>query len=403
VTDVNFDSPGGRFPKWLIWGVGGGLFFGVLLLSLALATRDKEESIPTVEVGNNLLDSSFFNYLRREQKPEEPVKPPEPEVKVIYKDRIINNAGQVVDFVPNTGEPIEIKPTVSQEEKPPADLSTEEMFEESFNPTEELRAQLRSQLVGTGGAQFSHRRPGGDIQYKKVLVNNNTNKNWDSFGSPSDYASYPVDMQRVITNDMYIRCTLIDAIYSEMEGRVTCRITYNIYGAQGRLILIPAGSVAVGYHGTIEAVGNTRIPVNWTQVTTPQGIRINFAEEVGSSDSVGRAGITGKIDRKYDEKYGAALLISAVSVLTNLQVARSLDEGIEIDNLTNSLDEISKQIIKENADIQPVLLAGQGKTILLKPTTDIWFQEPCGYDVQLIPVSEKDNQLDVECEQTKTP
>ena len=270
-----------------------------------------------------------------------------------------------------------------------------------LNPTDELRKKLLAQRHGRSSVAAVNQV---GAKLVEVALDKNRNPNWDKFGIESEIASYPVNMERVITNDMYIQATLIDAVLSEFPDRVTAVISNNIYGAHGKKVLIPAGSKAVGSHGTIEAVGNTRVPVTWEFINRPDGVRIKLNEPISSSDGIGRAGLPGQVDRRYDEKYTAALLISSVSVLTNLVAANNVAEGTQINNLTNSLDDISKQIITENADIKPILMAEQGQTILLKPTTDIWFQEPCGKEIKTVRLDEIDEiKRSLDCEKTVHP
>lgn len=369
MSEPTFDSPGGalsNIPSWFKVALGIMATSTVALGGAAMFMGgDKSDGRAMVEVPTDALPSDFFSFDTRKEEPEpEPIHVPEivepPKPVIIYRDR-------------PAPEPKKVDPPVSADRlfvsKPVS------------NPTDELREQILQQRRSQSKAFFSVNQEKTESAYVDVLVSKNNDRNWDAYGQPSVIASYPVDLQRVVTNDSYIRCTTIDAILSEMEDRVTCVVTHNIYGSHGRKVLIPAGSKAKGFHGTIEAVGNTRVAVVWEEITTPDGVKIRFKDPISSSDSVGRAGVPGEIDRRYDEKYGAALLISAFSVITNVETAKSLGVGVEVDDLTNSLDEISKQIVTENADIKPVLLAGQGQTILLKPTTDIWFQEPCGEEV----------------------
>jgi type IV secretory pathway VirB10-like protein len=367
----------------------GLLVFGVIVAGIAFYIKQTKTtpSNELKEIDNNYIDSSFFD---KKEKPKQvilqevvtPEEQKEPEVveKIVYVDRPVEK----VIYVPETD-------IIFDFEEPPKVL----------NPTEELRQKMLAKRVGKSSLHSLAIR--GDGSTVSVKVDNNTNKNWDKFNIPSEIASYPVDMRRVITNDMYIQATLIDAVLSEQPDRVTAVISNNIYGKHGRKILIPAGSTATGFHGEIEAIGDTRVPVTWEYITRPDGARIFLSKPINSSDGIGRAGLPGQIDRRYDEKYKAALLISSISVATNLIAANNVAEGTQINNLTNSLDDISRQIITENADIKPVLTVEQGGRILLKPTTDIWFQEPCGEKIITVPLAEAEQTKSDECEKTVYP
>ncbi len=206
--------------------------------------------------------------------------------------------------------------------------------------------------------------------------------NWKKYGLAEDFASYPVDMARVITADRNLRCILIEEISSELEGKITCLVEENVYGAHGRLVLIPAGSKAIGYYKPLNKTGDSRLFSGWTRIITPAGININLSGDsthdgARLADAMGRSGMTGEVDNKYFEKYGLAFMIATLNSLAASQIVSSdANQQIVIQNYGRELSQLSNTILNENINIKPVVRIPAGSRILISPLVDIWFQPP---------------------------
>jgi len=206
--------------------------------------------------------------------------------------------------------------------------------------------------------------------------------NWKKYGIAEDFASYPVDMTRVITADRNLRCILIEEISSELEGKITCIVEENVYGSHGRLVLIPAGSKAIGYYKPLSKTGDSRLFSGWNRIITPAGININLSGDdthdgARLADAMGRSGMTGEVDNKYFEKYGLAFMVATLNSLAASQiVASDANQQIVIQNYGRELSQLSNAILNENINIKPVVRIPAGSRILISPLVDIWFQPP---------------------------
>lgn len=211
-------------------------------------------------------------------------------------------------------------------------------------------------------------------------------------GVAKDIASYPVALERVITVDRFIPALIVQDVQSELGGKVVAQIERNVYGAHGRFVLIPAGSRAVGYYQPLKKAGQTRIQIRWFRVITPDGINISFQNPAEMADAMGRAGITGDVDNKYFEKYGAALLISTLNAAGAMSIeVDNLAQAIILENYGTELSRVTGRILEENIDIAPTVSIPAGSRILISPLTDIWFREPEGNQVVGVPFEPKEN------------
>lgn len=210
----------------------------------------------------------------------------------------------------------------------------------------------------------------------KKTVDDSVDKDWSSYGVKSDQASFPTDLSRVITVDRLIPCLLVQEILTDLGGQISCQVEENIYGGHGRKVLIPAGSKAVGRFTPLKKVGDERVRAYWSRVITPEGININTTR-AELTDTMGRTGATAEIDKRYFEKYGAALLFSTISSLAAFQVpVASVNEQIVISNFTKDLSNTSSKILEETINIKPRGRVAAGTRIFINPVRDIRFSKP---------------------------
>lgn len=201
-------------------------------------------------------------------------------------------------------------------------------------------------------------------------------EDWKRYGVPQEEASYPRDMSRLITQDRRIRCVLIEEINSQLAGDVSCQVEQSVYGAHGRLILIPAGSRAIGHYSPLERIGDDRVPIWWSRIITPEGINITL-EDAAGVDQMGRSGIGGDLDRRYSERYGISLLFSLVTTMAQLSVPmETTGERIIINNAARDTSDLARIILEDQVNIQPRLRVPAGTRLQIQPSRDIYFQEP---------------------------
>lgn len=204
------------------------------------------------------------------------------------------------------------------------------------------------------------------------------------WGEAKSVASFPLDMARVIPVTRRISAVLVEAINSELEGKITAQIEENIYGGHGRNVLIPAGSMAVGRYKPLGKAGESRIAAFWSRIITPDGINIHLGN-AELADAMGRSGITGDVDSRFFDRYGMALLVSSLSALTAYQVpVQHQGQAIVVQNFGSNLADLSSQILEANINIKPVVTVPAGSRIQISPTKDIWFKEPGDKSVDVV-------------------
>ncbi|WP_022669444.1 TrbI/VirB10 family protein [Desulfospira joergensenii] len=202
---------------------------------------------------------------------------------------------------------------------------------------------------------------------------------------PKTDASLPIDMSRVLTADRFISAIIVPEINSELAGKVVAQIEQHVYSAHGRNILIPAGTKAIGRYKPLKKVGDERLSIIWSRMITPSGINIHVGD-AEMADSMGRAGITGEVDRRYLERYGMSLLVSLFTAATTYSMpVKNENQQIVIESFGKEQSSLAKTILEEHIEIKPKVTIPVGSRILISPSKDIWFKQLKPNEVIVLP------------------
>ncbi len=164
-----------------------------------------------------------------------------------------------------------------------------------------------------------------------------------------------------------ISCVLDTAIQSDQPGLIKCSLTEDVYSSDKTIKLLDRGSIATGeYRVSSITYGKSRIFAIWDRIRTPDGAVIDV--DSPATDSLGRAGIGGYIDRHYFERFGTAIMISIIDDV--------FDNSVETEyynKSSNSISEAFGEILKEYAQIKPTLHKNQGGEVLIFLARDLDF------------------------------
>ena len=123
---------------------------------------------------------------------------------------------------------------------------------------------------------------------------------------------------------------------------VRATVDRNVYSDNGRTVIIPAGTLLLGYltgkmPGPYTAIG--RMEINWYQFVLPNGVEFNFtgtARDPFSGDAQGRVGVPGRGSTDYLEQFVMPMLTAIVPAAVNMiaPVADKFVNQIDLDNNT---------------------------------------------------------------------
>lgn len=163
-----------------------------------------------------------------------------------------------------------------------------------------------------------------------------------------------------------IPAVLETALDSTRAGGVRALVQRDVSGFDGSRVLIPRGSRLYGeYEATLQP-GQNRALVRWTRLIRPDGVTI--ALDSPSSDPLGRAGIRGKVDTKFLQRFGGALLQSVLDIGVGVAVNRATDGVIVA--LPGSTQNVQ---VTEPDQIQPTLKVKHGTSVSVFVARDLDF------------------------------
>ena len=181
------------------------------------------------------------------------------------------------------------------------------------------------------------------------------------------------DRNYLVTAGSIIPCTLQTAMDSSVPGYATCIVPRDIYSDNGRVVLMEKGTKVFGeYQGGLNR-GQYRLFAMWSRAVTPRGVSIDIASP--ASDSLGRAGIGGKVDRFFWDRFGSALLFS---VLEDGAYVASTAVRRAGSNVTHVPSDSASTILQDTQQIKPVLRVAQGTDLAITVAQDFDFSHVYG-------------------------
>ena len=106
------------------------------------------------------------------------------------------------------------------------------------------------------------------------------------------------------------------AFDSTRPGLARAVVSRDVRGFDGTRILIPRGSRLIGEYRSDVADGQKRALINWSRLIRPDGTTIAIGSP--TADTLGRGGVRAHVDTHFMQRFGAALLQTALTIATNL-------------------------------------------------------------------------------------
>ncbi len=164
-----------------------------------------------------------------------------------------------------------------------------------------------------------------------------------------------------------IPAVLETALDSTRAGGVRALVQTDIHSFDGSRVLIHRGSRLYGvYEGDLQR-GQNRALIRWTRLIRPDGITI--ALDSPASDPLGRAGVKGKVDSKFFQRFGGALLQSALDVGVGVAASRATDGVIVA--LPGSTQNVTPRASPN--DVAPTLKVRHGTSVSVFVAHDLDF------------------------------
>ena len=217
-------------------------------------------------------------------------------------------------------------------------------------------------------------------------------------GIQKNISSWRVDMSEMILEDKPIPAVLARSVYASESFSenvpVTAIVERNIYAEDGRNIIIPAGSRAIGAVSGdgANSGGNSgsavKIGITWKRIIRPDGAQF-LLSSAQTADAQGRAGAIGYLDQQLLKRYTMPLmntvLTSAIAYVTAASggtttssngtttqddKAQAADQARQ--NFLDNMDQMFQEMLEDKSKIKSVTYVPAGTRIIIFPNEDLW-------------------------------
>jgi type IV secretion system protein VirB10 len=168
-----------------------------------------------------------------------------------------------------------------------------------------------------------------------------------------------------------IPAVLETAFDSTRPGLARAIVSRDIRGFDGTRILIPRGSRLIGDYRSDVGNGQKRALIDWTRLIRPDGTTIAIGSP--SADTLGRGGINAHYNSHFLERFGSAILQTALDIGGNLGTrAVSGNNVIILPTTSNGSSAAFASLLPQNR-IVPTLTVPAGTSISVFVAHDLDF------------------------------
>lgn len=216
-------------------------------------------------------------------------------------------------------------------------------------------------------------------------------EDWEAIGYKRNSSTYPVDMSRVVTMDKPIPAVIKIPIDTRNPSRAVATVERDIYGGDGRLVVIERGSTLIGTVQSVSSTGEEKVSIAWERLVRPDGAA--FAFEASSGDAMGRAGVPAHLNNRWFERFGTTMLMSALNVGVTLglngsqQTITSVSpfgagsanvsqdaRSVATQQFREDTQPLIQQFTEEQLALPPIRTVPVGTRITVFPSTDLWLK-----------------------------
>ena len=177
-------------------------------------------------------------------------------------------------------------------------------------------------------------------------------------------------LDRLVPQGAVIGATMETALNSDLPGFARAVIQRDVRSFDGTSVLIPAGSRVIGQYKSGVAQGASRVFVLWTRLIRSDGVSIDLASP--ATDDLGRAGIGGKVNRHFLQRFGGAVLTTVLSAgLNAATAARSRGSTVFVGSAGEATSLAGQAA--GNGDIPPTITTRQGAAVRIFVARDLDF------------------------------
>ena len=168
-----------------------------------------------------------------------------------------------------------------------------------------------------------------------------------------------------------IQAVMETALDSSLPGQTRAIISEDVFSYDGSRLLIPRGSRLIGRYRSGIEIAQKRVTIAWDRIVLPNDQTVQISAFGG--DALGRSGVTGFVDTRFDERFGSAALISIISAAPSGAAAQVEDETTAdvLEDVGDDLADATDSVIGEYLSIGPVIYVDQGARVTVMVDRDL--------------------------------
>ncbi|BCH62581.1 TrbI/VirB10 family protein [Agrobacterium vitis] len=191
------------------------------------------------------------------------------------------------------------------------------------------------------------------------------------------------DPSRMVVQGTIISAVLETAIDTQLPGNIRAQVMQPVYSFDGSRVMMPPGTILIGQFNNNVDLAQKRVLIAWNRAITPDGKSIAIGST--GTDRLGRSGTLGNVDNRYGTKFGAAMLISAITAIPSALSSKSsgssgssgttVNIGGEIaSNAGSDLSDQTSGVLEKYLALPPVIRIPQGEEIRIFVNRDLLFR-----------------------------
>lgn len=183
------------------------------------------------------------------------------------------------------------------------------------------------------------------------------------------------DLDMLLRRGTVIPCVIQNRIVSTYPSLSSCRITQDVYSADGSTVLIERGSVAYGEQKVALLQGQARLFVTWSDIDTASGVRVAI-DSLGV-DPLGASGVHAWVDNHFWDRFGGAIMLSFIDdgleALASRLDEREDQNGVTFDSSTDNANDMAQTALENSINIKPTGYVKQGTRMSIRVARDVDF------------------------------
>ena len=232
-------------------------------------------------------------------------------------------------------------------------------------------------LSGMAQVMASLQGPGATPPAAAPAVGSTLGANLRTTPTPAVSAQMLPTRRLLLPKGAFIDCTLETAIDSTYEGMTTCIGASDIYGSDGKVVLLERGTKYVGEQRGEPRQGQARVFVVWNEARTPTGVVVQLASP--GTDELGRSGLPGFVDTHFWQRFGAAILVSVIdgtmqAIAAHQQSGNNAGGGGGVVVNPQSGRDVVTDELRSTVNIPPTVIKSQGERIQILVARDVDFR-----------------------------